>query len=284
MTAARGEGPVAILAGGGALPLLLSQSLRSRGRSVRVLAFRGFVDRRVARLSDDTVDLLDIESALARLVTWKPATVVLAGSVSRPNPLAVLGVFSAYRNRHQLAELMASGDDKLLGAVVRLLEEQGLEVGSIGTVAPELLARPGLLGTVAVPAEAATSIAHGFSLLSALSPFDVGQAVVIGGARVVAIEGPEGTDAMLKRARRLLGRGGANRRGVLVKGAKTGQDLRVDLPAIGPRTMQRAAAAGLAGVAVGAGATLILDEARTIAAADRLRLFLFGHASNGSTS
>ncbi len=284
MTAAAGEGPVAILAGGGNLPLTLYQSLRSRGRSVRLLSFRGFVDRRVGRLSDGTADLLDIESVLTTLANWKPATVVLAGSVTRPNPLAVLGAFSAYRNRQHLAELMASGDDRLLSAVVRLLEERGFTVGQIGTLAPELLARPGLLGTIAPTAETVTTIARGFSLLSALSPFDVGQAAVIVGSRVIAVEGPEGTDAMLKRAKRLMGRGGKDRRGVLVKGAKAGQDLRVDLPAVGPRTVVRAAAAGLAGIAVEAGATLILDEPRTVAAADRLRLFLFGHASDGSVS
>ena len=197
---------------------------------------------------------------LATLAGWKPALVALAGAVNRPNPLAVLGAFSAYRNRQHLAELMASGDDNLLGAVVRLLEERGFAVGRIGELAPELLAKRGVLGTVAPAPEAVASISRGFLILTALSPFDVGQAATISGTRVVAVEGPEGTDAMLKRVKRIMGRGGKDRRGVLVKTAKTGQDLRVDLPAIGPRTVLRAAAAGLAGIAVGAGATLILDS------------------------
>jgi DUF1009 family protein len=238
----------------------------------------------VARLSDGVADILDVDSVLAMLANWRPALVALAGAVNRPNPLAVLGAFSAYRNRQHLAELMASGDDGLLNAVVRLLEERGFAVGRIGELAPELLAKRGVLGAVAPAPEAVASISCGFSLLAALSPFDVGQAAAISGARVVAVEGPEGTDAMLKRVKRIMGRGGKDRRGVLVKTAKTGQDLRVDLPAIGPRTVLRAAAAGLAGIAVGAGATLILDESRTIAAADRLRLFLVGDGTDASVS
>ena len=249
-----------------------------------MLAFRGFADRRVARLSDAMADILDVENVLATLASWKPGLVVLAGAVNRPNPLAVLSAFSAYRNRQHLAELMASGDDGLLRAVVRLIEERGFAVGRIGELAPELLAKPGVLGAVAPGPEAAASISLGFSLLKALSPFDVGQAAAISGARVIAVEGPEGTDAMLKRVKRILGRGGKDRRGVLVKTAKTSQDLRVDLPAIGPYTVLRAAAAGLGGIAVGAGATLILDEARTIAAADRLKLFVVGHGTDAARS
>jgi DUF1009 family protein len=281
---AAGEGPVAILAGGGGLPMALVESLRRRGRSPRILAFRGFADRRLARLSDGIADTLDVESVLATLARWKPALVVLVGAVNRPAPLAVLSAFSAYRNRQHLAELMASGDDGLLSAVIRLLEERGFTVGRIDELAPELLAKQGVLGAVAPAPEAVAGISRGFSLLAALSPFDVGQAAAISGTRVIAVEGPEGTDAMLKRVKRIVGRGVKDRRGVLVKTAKSSQDLRIDLPAIGPRTVLRAAAAGLAGIAVGAGATLILDESRTIATADRLKLFLVGHGTNATTS
>lgn len=276
---AAGEGPVAILAGAGALPLALARSLRARGRPVRLIAFRGFADRGVARQADDVADLLDVAGILARLAAWRPAVVAFAGAVHRPKPLAVMNAFSAYRNRDQIARLVASGDDRMLGSVVRMLEGEGFAVAGIDELAPELLAGSGVLGAVAPSAELAASLARGFALLEAVSPFDIGQAAVVCGARIAAIEGPEGTDGMLERVRGLWRTPRLRKLepgGVLVKTAKASQDLRIDLPAIGPRTVARAAAARLTGIAVGAGRTLILDTAATIAEADRRGLFLVG--------
>jgi DUF1009 family protein len=129
------------------------------------------------------------------------------------------------------------------------------------------------------------AIRIGVSLLDALSKFDMGQGAVLEGARVLAVEGPEGTDAMLRRVARLRrwpfgirGQGG-----VLVKTSKQGQDLRVDMPAIGPRTIKEAARAGLAGVAVGEGATLVLDQTEALRQADRLNLFLVSTRTSESS-
>lgn len=278
MVEAAGEAPVAILAGGGSLPSALAESLRSRARPVRLLALRGFADRSLARSSDAVVDLLDVPGILALLCEWRPAAVALAGGVQRPRPSAVMGAFSAYRSRNQIATLVASGDERLLGGVVRLLEDKGFRVAGIDELAPELLAREGVIGDVAPGAEMAGSISLGFAVLDALSPFDVGQAAVVCGQRVTAIEGAEGTDAMLDRTG-ALGRARRLRKlepAVLVKTAKAGQDLRIDLPTIGPRTIARAAAARLAGIAVGTGRTLVLDPAATVAEANERGLFIVG--------
>jgi DUF1009 family protein len=131
------------------------------------------------------------------------------------------------------------------------------------------------------------AIRAGLALLDALSRFDMGQGAVLEGARVLAVEGPEGTDAMLRRVARLrrwpFGRRGQG--GVLVKTSKQGQDLRVDMPAVGPRTVKEAARAGLAGIALGEGATLVLDRTETLRQADRLNLFLVSaRTSERSTS
>jgi DUF1009 family protein len=112
-----------------------------------------------------------------------------------------------------------------------------------------------------------------------VSRFDIGQAVVVIGGRVVALEAAEGTDAMLARVAALRRDGrvrAGKRRGVLVKMAKRGQDLRTDLPVIGADTVENAAAAGLAGIAVEAGRTLIAERPATVAAADRAGLFVVG--------
>ena len=268
--------PMVLVAGSGRLPLLVAESLTRAGRAYRVLALRGFTDR--ALPADATVDLLDVEAALARLDAWRPAGVVLAGTVARPRPAALMGAAALLRDRDGL-RAVTGGDDGLLRRVVALIESRGHPVVGVDAVAPDLLAPEGPLGRLRAPAEAA-AISVGRAVLAALSPFDIGQGVVVAGSRVLAVEGPEGTDRMLARVRPgLLDRLRRHRRGgVLVKVAKGGQDRRVDLPAIGPRTVRRAARAGLAGIAVGAGSTLVLDRAETGAVADRLGLFVIGLA------
>ncbi|GGC69488.1 LpxI family protein [Chelatococcus reniformis] len=274
------DGGVAILAGGGALPRELADRLAVRGRAVRILALRGFADRGTLRRAECAFDIVDALGIIRRLHAWRPAAVVLVGVVHRPTPRALLGaVAAAYRNRDFLLPIMRAGDDRLLRTVVGLFEREGFTVEGIATLAPELLAGVGVFGRVEPTAASRAAIGLGVRCLTALSPFDVGQAAVVAGSRIAAVEGPEGTDAMIARAQRLGrtsrlhgGEGGP----VLVKMAKAGQDLRVDLPAIGPDTVRRAARAGFSGIAVGAGATLVIDRATTIEEADRRGLFVVG--------
>ncbi|TGD99483.1 LpxI family protein [Methylobacterium nonmethylotrophicum] len=273
-------GPVAIVAGAGRLPLLIAAALERAGRSCRVLAIRGFADPATRRRADATVDLLDVRGALETLSAWTPAGVTLAGAVARPSPAALLNTLAAYRNREALRSLASGGDDHLLRGVLALLEEHGLPVLGVRELAPNLMAPAGRFGALVPDETAQGSVAAGRALLASLSPHDVGQAAVVAGRRVLAVEGPEGTDRMLARARALarrpLGFGRPPAGMVLVKLPKDGQDLRVDLPAIGPRTVKRAAEAGCTGLAVGAGDTLVLDRPETVALADRLGLFLLG--------
>lgn len=270
-------GPVAILAGSGQLPVLLSDCLRRRGREHRILAFRGFAAPETRIRADHVVDLMDVERTLRQLERWRPSAVTLAGAVKRPRPGAVLNTFAAYRNRRELAAIVSRGDDRLLRSVVEVLEGHGHRVVGAHDLAPELLAAPGRLTRAAPTPRDSRAIAVGFAVLEDLSPHDFGQACIVSGERILAIEGPEGTDRMLARVRSFRlpwSRIRAEPGGVLVKTAKRGQDLRVDLPAIGPRTLTNARRAGLEGVAIGAGATLIIEQDRTIALADRLGLFL----------
>ncbi|WP_372424268.1 LpxI family protein [Salinarimonas chemoclinalis] len=281
-----GEGPVVVVAGAGALPGLLIRALDAAARERRVIALKGFADASLRRTADCTMSLLDVTGILARLATWRPAAVTLAGGVARPSPAALASGVAAWRNRREIAELFARGDDHLLRGVVALLEEEGHRVVGAHEIAPDLLAPAGVLGAVAPDAEARRAIETGFACLAALSPFDVGQACVAVAARVVAIEGAEGTDRMLARvgggvAGRLAGlvrplRHAKPTGGILVKSAKAGQDHRVDLAASGPRTVRNAARAGLAGIALGAGATLTIERDAMIAEADRAGLFLVG--------
>lgn len=274
------EERLVLIAGAGRLPELVAESLDRSGRSFRVLAIRGFAERPMRARADATVDLLDIAGALKILEAWGPACVIPVGGVSRPNPAAILNAAAALRNRDALRAISGGGDDRLLRGALVLLEDNGHRVVGIHDVAPDLLSPEGQLGRLAPDLAAQASIATGCGILAALAAYDVGQAIVVAAQRALAVEGPEGTDRMLARARALgrkpFGLGAAQPGTVLVKLAKTGQDLRVDLPAIGPRTVKAAAAAGCAGIAIQAGYTLIIDRDATVAEADRAGLFLIG--------
>ena len=273
------SGPIALVAGAGRLPELVAASLDRAGRPYRVLAVRGFTERAMRAKASAIVDLLDISGFLSVLKSWAPAGIVPAGGVARPSPAAILNATHALKNR-ELLRHMSGGDDRLLRGVIGLLEDDGHHVLGVHEVAPDLLGKPGQRGRFAPDADALHSIETGRKVLHALGPYDVGQACVTASDRVLAVEGPEGTDRMLSRARRIarrpFGYGTANSGTVLVKLPKRGQDLRIDLPAIGPRTVRAATAAGCAGLAIGAGYTLVIDEAATVAAADKAGLFLIG--------
>ena len=272
------QGPIALIAGSGALPIEVADHLARTGRDVRILAFRGFAEPGLRRRAHAVVDLLDLKGIMSTLDGWRPDAVSLVGAVRRPGFAALLGAYSLLRNMHEVKDVISRGDDQVLRGAVRLLEEHGHRVVGVHELAPGLVAPPALRGRLA-PGEADRgTIALGLDLLDSLSAFDIGQGAVIADRHVLAIEGPEGTDRMLGRVRAqrqsFLGLRRRREGGILIKAAKRGQDLRVDMPAIGPRTIAMAARAGLSGVAVGTGSTLVADQRGTIAAADRLGLFL----------
>jgi hypothetical protein len=274
-------GSVAIIAGGGAFPLEVADAARAAGREVTVIGLRGFADKLLRRFPYVGVDMLDPGGMIAALRQCAPSCVVLAGAVTRPGPLAIGSVFSAYRNREDLARILSAGDDRLLRGVVDLIEEAGFTVAGAQEIAPSVLAPEGVIGAVALKEAAIADVERGRALLAAMGPWDVGQAVVVSSGRVLAVEGPEGTDATLARVVDLQRRKRVKldgQGGVLVKIPKPGQDVRIDLPAIGPRTVEKVRAAGLSGIAVKAGGVVLVDRAEIVRAADKAGLFLMGFA------
>lgn len=280
--ASRASGPVAILAGAGTLPATLADRLTKENRRSRIIAFRGFADNDLKKRADKVIDLLDVKGIMACLEEWQPEAVVLAGAVRRPRASALLGSYSLFFNMQELKQIVARGDDNLLRGAITLLEENGFHVIGAHEIAPDIMSAEGNF-TKRQPTEADHhSIELGFEVLNSLSHYDIGQGVVVSGHRVLAIEGPEGTDQMLHRVaslhkRRFFGSNSAlPQSGVLVKTAKIQQDLRIDMPVIGPKTVREAARAGLSGIAIGAGRTLILKYEETIREADRLNIYLLG--------
>ena len=273
-------GPLGIIAGAGELPVVIARTLREDGRPIFVLALDSIADAQaVDEFPHAWASLGDVGTAVRLLKQAGCSEVTLAGRVARPDfsklKLDVLG--AQYMARILAAAL--KGDDALLRAVVLIFEKQGFRVTGTSDITRGLLAPAGALGRFEPGPEELPDIRHGFRVVNALGVLDVGQAAVVAGGLVLAVEAAEGTDAMLKRVAELpptLRGSMTARRGVLVKAVKPHQERRVDLPVIGTRTIELASAAGLAGVAVQSEAVLILNRPRVIELADNAGLFVHG--------
>jgi DUF1009 family protein len=270
-------GPLAVIAGGGTLPSALADAAAAQGRAVHVIGIRGEADAKISRFPHTWLKWGEVGKLFATLEGLGCRDLVIIGSVSRPDLANVRFDFGAIKNLPFLLGLGVGGDDQVLSSVVRFLERKGYRVCGAGEVAPELLAAEGTLGDKAPSSDDCADIETGFRVVSALGRLDVGQAAVVVKGRVLAVEAAEGTNAMLVRCAEL--RKGGRRRGpagVLIKAPKPGQEERVDLPTIGPETVEMAARAGLAGIAVAAGRVLIADRDATIAVTGEHGLFLIG--------
>jgi UDP-2,3-diacylglucosamine hydrolase len=277
--------PIAILCAGGALPFAVVEAMLAAGRPFIIIAIEGIADPALARLGANWLSLGQLGKLFGLLRRESCAGVVLIGAMNRPTLSSMRIDAIGWTYLFDFLRNIRRGDDAMLRGMMRWFEVQGFPVLGVADVAPELVAPEGRLGKIDPPGNAVAAAALGFSCLDALSPFDVGQALVAFGERIVAIEGAEGTDALLERVAELRRQGRlprAGRGGFLLKAAKVGQSLKVDMPVIGPRTVERAASAGLGGVIIEAHRVLLLESEAMVAAADEARLFLFGLKGRGA--
>lgn len=279
--AAVSKGRPGIIAGGGALPRLVAERLVEAGEHPFVLSIAGedSVAGDVAGVEAGEVALEDIGSIVGRLKAHGVRRVVLAGTINRRPALRnmrwSLGLLKMLGS---LLRGLARGDDGALRNAISHLEAQGFEVVAAHEMVPDLLAQTGCL-TRAMPLKAdRRDIEAARAAALAIGALDIGQAAIAVGGRAVALEGIEGTDGLLERMKELRGHGrlAGRMRGVLAKFAKPGQEVRADLPAIGPQTVEAVHAAGLAGIVLEAGRSLVLERETTLASADRLGIFILG--------
>lgn len=266
--------PLGILAGGGVLPERIAELSLARGRKVHIVALEGEADRGIERFPHTWVNWGAIGRMTASFRAAGCRQMIFVGAVKRPDPRRVRPDLGLVRAIPTIIRLFGGGDDHVLRRVVRFFEAQGFEVCGVADVAPSLVVAAGALGRIVPAPSYAREAALAFALIDALGPADVGQAVVMRDGRVLAVEAAEGTDRMLTRLAEAGDRRAAG--AVLVKGPKPGQELRIDMPVIGPRTVELAAQAGLAGIAVEAGRVLAAERAELVAAADAAGLFVAG--------
>ena len=273
--------PLAIVCGGGEFPIEVARAARANGREPFIVGVIGSSDPAIEAFAHVWVHLGQFGKMFGALKERAIADVAIVGAMTRPEFADLRFDWGAFKRAPGIAQLFRGGDNRLLVGVAGIFEREGLRVIGAHEIAPQLLAPMGPIGARAASSGAEADARVGAALLAALSPFDAGQGVVVANTRVIAIEAAEGTDAMLARvaklraARRVRFQGLA---GVLVKAPKRGQDLRLDMPTVGPRTIEAARSAQLQGVALAAGRVLIADRQAFSRAADEAGLFVVGFA------
>lgn len=272
--------PVGLIAGGGVMPFAVAESLRARGIDLVVFALRGACDPKATeRFRHHWISVGQLGRAEKLFRSENCRDLIFIGTLVRPALSEVRIDWVTLRVMGRVWQAFRGGDDHLLSGIGRIFEQDGFRMLGIKDVAPELLMPEGCVTRKMPDDSAAADIAKGRAVLRALGPFDIGQAVVVIDGHVVGVEDIEGTDGLLARIARLRAEGRIRNkaaRGVLVKAPKSGQDLRFDLPTVGPRTVEGAAAASLAGIAIVAGNTVAVEPQAMIETADAAGVFVTG--------
>ncbi len=275
------RGRLGLIAGGGALPLAIAARCEAEGRPVFVVRLTSFADPHLARYPGIEAGMAEIGRVLSALKKAGCAAVCFAGTVNRPDFKALKPDLKGATVLPGIIAAATKGDDALLRKILSVFEAEGYAIEGADDILGGETLPAGALGRVAPTADQLADLRKALHVAEKAGELDIGQGAVVCDGLVLAVEAQEGTDAMLARVAGLpadlRGTAGALK-GALGKAPKPIQDLRVDMPVMGARTIEMAAAAGLAGVGGVAERLILIDRTAIIEAADRLGLFVWGES------
>ena len=273
------RGRLGLIAGGGALPLAIAARCEAEGRPVFVVRLASFADPHLARYPGIEAGMAEIGRVLTALKKAGCTAVCFAGTVNRPDFKALKPDLKGATVLPGIIAAATKGDDALLRKILSVFEAEGYAIEGADDILGGETLPAGALGGLSPTPDQLADLRKALHVAEKAGELDIGQGAVVCDGLVLAVEAQEGTDAMLARVAGLPAdlRGvPAAPRGALGKAPKPIQDLRVDMPVIGARTVEMAAAAGLAGLGGVAGQLILIDRPAILEAADRLGLFVWG--------
>lgn len=268
------ERKLGIIAGGGELPQKIIEWCQQHNRAYYALAIKNNADEKffTSNVNHEWIRIGQAGTGFKRFKEEGVKEIVLIGTIKRPT---LSELVPDLRTTAFFAKLgtKSLGDDGILRALVKEIESDGMKVIGIQEVVPDLLAHAGILTKKKTTKEDEEDIRRGVETASALGKLDVGQSVVVQQGLVLGVEGIEGTDKLITRCADYVRKGKSP---VLVKLRKPQQDMRVDLPTIGTRTIENAHKSGFSGIAIHAGNTLIVNENEVVKLANKYGMFIKG--------
>ena len=271
--------PVGLIAGSGRLPFLVARGVLNERRPLVVVGFRGLASVRLKDLATDFIwgNITRIGYWLGALRKRGVHEAVMIGGVKKKeiySPLRILRYIPDLRTARlwYLRIRKDRRDNAILLAVADELRKEGIEVVSSVKYCREHLADEGLMTQAPVPRGVEEDVEFGWRIARASADLDIGQSIAVKERDIIAVEAMEGTDAMIRRAGRVCRVGGWT----LVKVARPKQDMRFDVPTVGPGTMRNLKDAKCVCLVIEAGKTLIVDKPATLALADRLKIAVVG--------
>ena len=262
-----------MIAGGGMMPVEIIKHCQQTGREIFVVGIEPYADEEALKdVPHIFAKIGEAGKMLKALAKNNVRDVVLAGGIKRPSFKELVPDWEGAKIMAKLA-IKKMSDDNMFRAVIDEIERRGLKVVGIEEVVPGMMFSEGVYGKLKPTAEDMDDIRRGIKVSKALGAVDVGQACVVQEGMVLAVEAIEGTDMMLARAASVKKKGKAP---VMVKALKPGQDLRVDLPAIGLQTIEQLKKYGIKGIAVEAGGILLIEREAVIKMANEAGIFIIG--------
>jgi DUF1009 family protein len=271
------DGPLGLIAGDGEYPLEVARAARARGQRVHAVGFHAVTPTSLDAAVDavEWLHLGELERLLAHFRRAGVRDVVMAGKVDKRH---LFGAAEAHRPDQTALALVARlkdrQDDSILDLLAEWLEGEGLTLRGQAELAPELLAPVGPMGSVEPDQARRADVAFGLPLARSIVALGVGQSVVVNTGVVVSVEAMEGTDETIRRAGRLAGPGAT-----VIKLPRPNQDMRFDLPAIGPGTLEAMCEAGARQLVYAAGQTIVIGRSALVEGADRAGIGLLGLVS-----
>jgi len=271
--------PVALIAGYGRPPFLVAQGIKKAGKKLIIIGLKGLASSRLKELADEFVPC-----GIARIGSWVSAMrqhgvheAIMLGGVRKRE------IYSPFRLLRYIPDLKTirlwyfkvrkdKRDNAVLLAVADELRHEGIELVSSVKYCDEHLAHEGLMTKTPIPKYAEEDVEFGWRIARASAELDIGQAIAVKERDIIAVEAMEGTDAMIRRAGRVCRVG----EWTLIKVARPKQDMRFDVPTVGPNTLRNLKDAKCVCLVIEAGKTLIVDKPATLALADKMKIAVIG--------
>lgn len=265
---------IGIIAGGGQIPRMLIDACISKGFDYFVLPVIGNAEQKyiTADIPHKWIRLGQAGTGFSEFKKHKVQDVIMIGTIKRPTFSDVVPDLKTTMFFAKIA-VKSLGDDGLLRAIASEIEAQGMQIRGVHEIMSDLLVKKGILTKIKPDKKAIIDIKRGVEVATQLGKLDVGQACIIQQGLVLAVEGIEGTDALILRSKDYHRKGD---RGILVKLRKPNQDMRLDLPTIGLKTVENAIASGLRGIAIHTQNALFVDEKQAVELADKHGVFIIG--------